>query len=136
MRKLFLTDKLASIGAVVAAAACPICFPKLALIGAFFGLGAFSAYEYQVLMAAQILVVVALLGHGLAWRRHRRHGLLGMALVSGVAVFSGFYVIGSELLIYAGFIGLVGASAVDFCQQLRRKAAAAQGARSTRTAEK
>lgn len=118
-------DKLGSIGAVVAAAACPICFPKLALIGAFFGLGAFSAYEYQLLIAAQVLVVVAVLGHGLAYRRHRRGWLLGTALVSGAAVFSGFYVVGSEMLIYAGFAGVVGASAADLWKQLRLKAAGA-----------
>jgi mercuric ion transport protein len=136
MRNLFLTDKLGSVGAIVAAAACPICFPKLALVGAFFGLGAFSAYEHQLLIAAQVLVVVALLGHGFAYRRHRRHWLLATALASGAAVFGGFYVAGSEWLIYAGFAGLVGASAADLWHQLRLKAAAAQGARSTRTVEK
>jgi mercuric ion transport protein len=118
-------DKLGSVGAVVAAAACPLCFPKLALIGAFFGLGAFSAYEYQLLIAAQVLVVVAVLGHGLAYRRHRRRWWLGTALVSGAAVFSGFYVIGSEMLIYAGFAGLFGISAADLWKQLRPKAAGA-----------
>jgi mercuric ion transport protein len=118
-------DKLGSIGAVAAAAACPICFPKLALIGAFFGLGAFSAYEYQLLIAAQVLVVVALLGHAIAYRRHRRRWLLGTALASGAAVFSGFYVIGSEMLIYAGFAGLVGASAADLWKPFRPKPAGA-----------
>lgn len=36
-------EKASSIGAVVAAAACPVCFPKLALLGAVFGLGALGA---------------------------------------------------------------------------------------------
>lgn len=129
MRFLFLTDKLGSFGAIVAAAACPICFPKLALIGAFFGLGAFSAYEYQLLIAAQVLVVVALLGHGLAYRRHRRPWLLATALAGGAAVFGGFYVAGSEWLVYAGFIGVVAASATDLWLQLRLKATAAQAQR-------
>ncbi len=60
-------EKIGSLGAVIAAAACPVCFPKLALIGALFGLGALGAYESQLFIAAQILVVVAVLGHALAY---------------------------------------------------------------------
>jgi len=41
----FKLENFGSFGAIVAAAACPICFPKLALLGAFFGLGALSKYE-------------------------------------------------------------------------------------------
>jgi hypothetical protein len=52
-------DKLGSTGAVIAAAACPICFPKLALLGGLIGLSAISAYEAQLFIAAQLLVVVA-----------------------------------------------------------------------------
>lgn len=106
-------DKLGSVGAVVAAAACPVCFPKLAVLGALFGLGAFSAYEAQLFIAAQALVVVAIAGHALAYRRHRKHWLLGSAIACGAAVFAGLYALDSEWLAYAGFAGLVGASAFD-----------------------
>jgi hypothetical protein len=107
-------DKFGSFGAVVAAAACPICFPKLALVGALFGFGAFSAYEAQLFIAAQALVVVALAGQGLAYRRHRSAWLLGSALLSGAAVFAGLYLFGSEWLAYAGFAGLIAASMFGF----------------------
>jgi len=69
-------EKIGGIGATIAAAACPICFPKLALLGAVFGLGALSAYESQLLIAAQVLVVLAVLGHALAYRQHRKRWLL------------------------------------------------------------
>jgi hypothetical protein len=114
-------EKLGSFGAVIAAAACPICFPKLALIGAAFGLGALSAYEYQFLVAAQVLVALAVAGHLLSYRRHRSRWLLGSALVSGAAVFAGLYLAGSEWLVYAGFAGLVAASTADLWRRLRRK---------------
>jgi len=91
-------EKIGSIGAVVAAAACPVCFPKLALIGALFGLGAFGAYESQIFVAAQ-------------------------ALASGAAVFAGLYWIGSEWLAYAGFAGLVIASVADLWPPIRGKQA-------------
>ena len=106
-------DKLGSVGAIVAAAACPICFPKLALLGALFGLGAFSAYEAQLFIAAQALVVVAMAGHVLAYRRHRKRWLLAFAFACGAAAFAGLHAIGSEWLAYAGFAGLVAASMLD-----------------------
>ena len=113
-------EKSSSVGAVLAAAACPICFPKLALLGALFGLGAFSAYEYQLFVAAQALVAVALAGHVLAYWRHRSAWLLAAAVLSGAAVFSGLYLFAAEWAVYAGFAGLLAASARDFWLRFRR----------------
>jgi hypothetical protein len=112
-------EKFGSIGAVVAAAACPICFPKLALIGAVFGLGALSAFEYQFLIAAQALVALAVGGHVWSYLRHRNAWLLAAAVPSGVAVFAGLYVVGSELLVYAGLAGLLAASTADLWRRFR-----------------
>jgi len=116
-------DKLGSIGSVVAAAACPICFPKLALLGGLLGLGAFSAYEAQLFMAAQLLVVVSVTGQALAYRRHRNVWPFAAALAGGAAVFIGLYVFQSEWLAYAGFAGLVAASGTDLWSRLRRRSA-------------
>ena len=114
-------EKVGSVGSVIAAAACPVCFPKLALIGAFFGLGALSAYEYQLFIAAQALAAVAVLGQALAYLRHRNGWILAGSLLSGVAVFAGLYLAGSEPLVYIGFAGLVAASATEFWNRWRRK---------------
>lgn len=120
-------EKSSSIGAVIAAAACPVCFPKLALIGALFGLGALGAYEYQLFIAAQALVVIAVVGHAFAYRRDRNLWLLGCAAASGAAVFAGFYLFGWEPLAYIGFAGLIAASATEFWNRLRRRGALPQG---------
>lgn len=112
-------DKLGSVGAVVAAAACPVCFPKLALIGAFFGLGAFSAYEYQFLVAAQVLVALAVGGLLLSYRRYRNGWVLASALLGGSGVFAGLYVAGSELLVYAGLAVLLAPSSAGLWKRLR-----------------
>ena len=112
-------DRIGSIGAVIAAAACPICFPKLAIVGALFGLGAFSAYEYQFLIAAQILIAIAVGGHVLSYWRHRNRWLLALALAGAAAVFAGLYIAGSELLVYAGLAALIAASSVDLWKRLR-----------------
>ena len=115
-------ERSSSIGAVVAAAACPVCFPKLALLGALFGLGAFGAYESQLFLAAQALVVLAIIGHAFSYLRHRNRALLVAALASGAAVFVGLYWAASEALTYAGLAGLVGASATGFWNRYRRRA--------------
>ena len=96
-----------------------MCFPKLALIGALFGLGAFGAYESQIFIAAQALVVVAVIGHALSYLRHHNAWLLAAALASAAAVFAGLYWAGSEALIYIGFAGLIGASATEFWSRRR-----------------
>jgi mercuric ion transport protein len=113
-------EKIGSFGALIAAAACPVCFPKLALIGALFGLGALGAYESQLFVAAQVLIAVAVLGHVLAYLQHRKGWLLGLAILSGVAVFGGLYFLRSEAMIYAGFAGLVATSAKDYWARFRR----------------
>ncbi len=115
-------EKVGSIGSVVAAAACPICFPKLALVGALFGLSGVGAYEFQFLIAAQVLVAVAILGQALAYVRHRNGWILGAAIVSGIAVFAGLYLAGSEALVYVGFAGLVAASATEFWSRWKLRA--------------
>lgn len=114
-------DKFASAGAVVAAAACPICFPKLAVVGALLGLGGLGAYEAQLFIVAQALIVLAVLGHALSFRQHRRPGLLALAILGGAAVFLGLYPFRSETLAYAGLAALVVASAADIWMRLRNR---------------
>ena len=113
-------DKIGSIGAVIAAAACPLCFPKLALLGALFGLGAFGAYEVQFLVAAQVLVGVAIAGHALAYFRNRNPWLLALSFIGGIAVFAGLYLAGSELLVYLGFAALLAAGTAEFWHRFGR----------------
>jgi hypothetical protein len=115
-------EKIGGIGATMAAAACPVCFPKLALLGALFGLGALSAYEWQLVIAAQVLVALAVLGHALAYLRHRKRWLLGLAVLSGAGVFGGLYLLNSEAVTYAGLAGLAVASATDFWARSRSRA--------------
>lgn len=111
-------DKLGSFGALAAAAACPVCFPKLALLGAFLGLGGLAAYEAQLFIAAQALVVIAVAGHALAYRRAPRPWRLAFALLGTAAFFAGLYLAASELLAYLGLAGLIGASISDLARLL------------------
>jgi len=120
-------EKIGGVGAVIAAAACPVCFPKLALIGALFGLGALGAYESQIFIGVQILTLMGVAGHVLNFLGHRRKAPLIVALLGGAAVFAGLYVSASEWLTYAGFAGLVALSALDLLKYFRRRNYPARG---------
>ena len=102
-------EKLGSFGGIVAAAACPICFPKLALIGALFGFGALAKYEVVFLYLAQILVMIALIGHVISYKRVQNGILLILAIISAILFFGSLYVFASETLSYFALTGLVAA---------------------------
>jgi len=103
-------EKFGSIGTIIAAAACPICFPKLALIGAMFGMGALAQYETLFFFAAQILFLLALAGHVVSYRTHQNKFIIAMASISTILLFTSLYVFVSEILSYIAFLGLAIAS--------------------------
>jgi mercuric ion transport protein len=101
--------KLGSPGAIVAAAACPVCFPKLALIGAVLGLGALAQYEVYFFIATGVLVLAAL--GGVLWT-HRAvpdRRISVVAIGSAVLFFASLYVVVTEYLSYLAFGGLLAA---------------------------
>ena len=100
-------EKFGSFGAIVAAAACPICFPKLALVGAIFGFGFLIEYEVVFVYLAQILVIVALVGHIMSYKRLQQKYLLTLASISTILFFVSLYVLVSEILAYVALAGLV-----------------------------
>lgn len=112
-------EKADTVGALIAAAACPLCFPKLALIGAAFGFGALAPYEGYTLIAVSILVAVAWLAQLAAFRRHRNRALLSLATLAPATLYAGFFVAGSTLLMQAGPVALFVAS-IWLVLELRR----------------
>ena len=80
-------DNFGTLGAVLAAAACPVCFPKLALVGALIGLGAFASYEAYFFYATQAMVLTALAGHLIYYRKTKNVALLAFALCSSALFF-------------------------------------------------
>lgn len=100
-------EKFGSFGAIVAAAACPICFPKLALLGALFGLGALAPYETAFFFGTQLLVVLAVIGHTVSYKTHQNWKLLSLAAISAILFFISLYAYASEKLAYVSFSGLI-----------------------------
>ena len=100
-------EKFGSFGAIIAAAACPICFPKLAFLGTVFGLGVLAPFETAFFYAVQILVVMAVVGHFVSYKRHQNETIVLLASLSAVLLFLSLYLLGSEFLSYVGFGGLI-----------------------------
>ena len=99
-------EKFGSFGAIVAAMACPICFPKLALLGALVGMGALAPYESAFFFGAQILVVLAVIGHTISYKKHQNWKLLSMVIASAILLFISLYAYTSEVLSYIAFSGI------------------------------
>ena len=107
----FRLENYGSFGAIVAAAACPFCFPKLAMIGALFGFGILVKYEVVFFYMAQIMIIFALVGHIISYKRLQNLTLLVLAFISAILFFGSLYVFASEILSYFALAGMVAAMA-------------------------
>ena len=103
-------EKFGTVGAIIAAAACPICFPKIALIGAALGLGAFAPFEDYIAVGVQALFILALIGQVLAYPRHRNVWLLALSGATTILLFSAYYVFSSSAMLQLSLLGLAVAS--------------------------
>ena len=100
-----ILDKVGSVGAVIAGAAVPCCFPFLSLIGSILGLSFLAPYEAYVMYALQVLVVLALIGTVIAYRGHRKILPLALGIVSTASIL---YAINTDLNIYLLYGGMAG----------------------------
>lgn len=100
-------DKVGSVGAVIAGAAVPCCFPFLSLIGSILGLSFLAPYERYILYAMQVLVVVALVGSVIAFRNHRKIVPLLLGILSTAAVLYSLNTNMDVRLLYGGLAGLL-----------------------------
>lgn len=114
MVKSTVVEKIATLGALLAAAACPACFPMLAIVGTALGLGIFRPFEGWVFVVFQILVLIALFGNILSFFRHRCVLPLIIGVASPVLVFFALYISFNQPLLYLGLFGLVAASVLNF----------------------
>ena len=100
-------EKLGTFGAVLAAVVCPICFPKLALIGAFFGLGVLAPLEGWFAIAAQVFLAFGCIGHLFIYRRHRNKWVTALAITGTVMVLASLWFRYVETLVYLGLLAVV-----------------------------
>lgn len=100
-------DKVGSIGAILAGSAVPCCFPFLSLIGSILGLSFLAPYEQYVVYAMQILVVIALIGSVIAFRKHRKFLPLLLGIISTALVLYSLNTNMNIKVLYPGLAGLL-----------------------------
>ena len=98
-------DKVGSIGAVIAGAAVPCCFPFLSLIGSILGLSFLAPYQTYVMYGMKALVILALAGTFIAYRGHRKIAPLSLGILSTAAVL---YSVNTDMNIYILYAGMAG----------------------------
>jgi len=82
-----LTDKAGSVGSVVAAMGCAMCFPAIVSLGAAFGMGFLSQWEWVFIETILPLFAgLALAANALGWFSHHQWhrsllGIIGPTLV-------------------------------------------------------
>ena len=123
-------EKFGSVGALIAAAACPVCFPKVALIAAIFGLGFLEQYEGYATRAVQVFALVAFVGQIVAFPRHRNGWLLGFSAAATALLFVAYYAIDfSPFVLQLGLVCVIAASVwlvVELRRCAKRKAVSEQ----------
>ena len=107
-------DKLGALGALLAAASCPACFPLLGIAGSALGLGFLRPHEGAMMIVFQGLVLMALAGNILSFRSHRRIAPLVIGVISPILIFFVFYVYFSSVLLNVGLLGLLVAAVMNF----------------------
>lgn len=101
-----ILEKIPSIGAILAAAGCPVCFPALAAAGSVFGISALAAYESQFIILTQVFIALSVLFAVVSYRRTKHKPSFLIAIFSGVLFFFAWYVMGNTAFIYLGMAGI------------------------------
>jgi hypothetical protein len=99
----------AALAALLPSVTCPACWPAYAALLTSLGLP-FVAYSAELPWVAASLVAVAVGATGLSALRRGGYGALGLAIVAGVAMLSGRFLIDSPPATYLGAAALVTAS--------------------------
>lgn len=95
--------------AILAKAACPLCYPAIAALFSSLSLGFLFKGTYFAILAALLLGVV-LFGLGYRAPSRRGFGPLFLGLVSAIGVFVATVVWDQTTILYIGVVGLVAAS--------------------------
>lgn len=121
-----LGDKAGSVGALVSAMGCAMCFPAIAGLGAAVGLGFLSQWEWYLvttLMPAFAWLVIIV--HGLAWFSHRQWhrsllGMLGPVLLL-LSLYPWFQYAWSTYVTYSALALMVAVSIWDLAWPANRR---------------
>ena len=110
-----ILEKVGSVGTFITAAACPVCWPLFASIGATLGLGVLAPFEgIMMTIVFPAFVIISIVGTILSFINHRTYLPLAVSLVSAALILYGFYGGWNLILMYIGIFGLLAGSVLGF----------------------
>jgi len=123
-----LTDKTGSLGAIVSAMGCGMCFPAIASLGSAVGLGFLANYEgLFVNTLLPLFALIALLANLYTGIRQRRWLRLGLSVAGPLMVLATLYLFWSAAwstdMFYAGLALMLAVSLWDLVSPARRQCA-------------
>jgi len=123
-----LSDKTGSLGAIVSAMGCGMCFPAIASLGSSVGLGFLSQYEGLFINTLlPLFAVIALLANLITGLQQRRWLRLAAGITGPIMVLSTLYLFWSEdwstTLFYAGLVLMLATSIWDLASPATRRCA-------------
>ncbi len=118
-------DKAGSLGALVSAMGCAMCFPAIASLGAALGLGFLSQWEWTFINTLlPLFALLALIINGLGWFSHRQwhRSLLGMVgpTVLLLSLYPWFKYAWSSYATYTGIALMLAVSVWDLISPANR----------------
>lgn len=115
-------DKLGSLGVLLTALSCPVCWPLFASVGSALGLGILLPYE-PILMnyAFPGFMGITLVGAVLAYRFHKQITPLIIGVISPLLALYGFYVGWILILMYTGIFGILISSILSYFATRKQK---------------
>jgi mercuric ion transport protein len=124
----YLGDKAASLGALVSAMGCAMCFPAIASLGAALGMGFLAHWEdLFVNTLLPLFAWLALVLNALGWLSHRqwRRSLLGMAgpTILLLSLYPWFQYGWSSIATYTGIGVMLAVSVWDLVSPANRRCA-------------
>lgn len=123
-----LSDKTGSLGAIVSAMGCGMCFPAIASLGSALGLGFLANYEGLFINTLlPIFTLIALLANLYQGIRQRRWLRLGLGIAGPLMVLATLYLVWSASwstdMFYAGLALMLAVSIWDLVSPARRACA-------------
>ncbi len=105
----YITDKIGSIGAVVAAMGCASCFPLLGALGASLGFGFLAQFEGLFInKLLPVFALIVIISNMIAWWSHRRISRLLLSLLGPGMVLATLYLYWSaNWSTYMFYLGLI-----------------------------
>lgn len=122
MKLASISEKTGSLGIIVSAMGCPLCFPVLGSLSATIGLGFLANFESLFINTLlPIFAVITLVAVTFSWWSHRQH-IRGVLSAAGpIMVLFVLYLFWSTYIFYFALVLMIGVAVWEFVSPPNKK---------------